>query len=106
MANSLKRMLYAEEAGFQKRVAYYFWLRASQVMALAEPDATELAFAKAVYSDRVSKKDMCLVVITNTTVGTTIDGGSDPTENDLEWSVITDNQFGNLAQSYNAAGLI
>jgi hypothetical protein len=104
MANALKRMTYAEETGFQKRVAYYFWLRANQVMALTTPDATELVFAKEVYAGQVSKVDMCLTVITNTSVGAAIDAGTNPAEGDLEWAVITDNQFGKLAIAYDAAG--
>lgn len=106
MADSVKRMIYAEEAGFQKRVAYYYWLRASQILALETPDALNLKMAKAVYADKVSKKDMCLVVITNTDVGTTIDAGNVPVEGDIEWAVITDDQFGKLALSYDAAGII
>jgi len=104
MANALKRMTYAEEAGFQKRVAYYFWLRANQVMAMETPDATELLFAKKVYAGEIDKKDMCLTVITNTSVGASIDAGTNPAEGDLEWAVITENQFGKLAIAYVVAG--
>ena len=104
MADALKRMAYAEEAGFQKRVAYYFWLRANQVMALSTPDETELLFAKEVYAGKISKVDMCLTVITNTSVGTSIDAGTNPVEDDIEWAVVTDNQFGKLAIAYSAAG--
>ena len=104
MANSLKRMLYAEEAGFQKKVAYYFWLRSNQIFALETPDATELLFAKEVYAGKIDKKDMCLTIITNTSVGSAIDSESEPIESDLEWAVITDNQFGKLAIAYDAAG--
>jgi hypothetical protein len=104
MVNALKRMTYAEEAGFKKRAAYYFWLRASQVIAMETPDATELLFAKGVYSGKIDKKDMCLTVITNTSIGTAIDSSTEPTDSDLEWAVITDNQFGKLAVAYDAAG--
>ena len=106
MVDSVKRMAYAEEAGFQKRVAYYYWFRASQILALETPDALNLKMANAVYADKVSKKDMCLAVITNTNIGTTIDAGNAPVENDIQWAVITDDQFGKLALSYDAAGMI
>jgi len=106
MADSVKRMVYAEEAGFQKRVAYYYWLRASQVLALETPEALDLTMAKAVYADKVSKKDMCLTVITNTSIGGTIDAGNTPSESDLEWAVVTDDQFGKLALAYDSAGII
>ena len=106
MSNSLKRMLWAEEAGFQKQVAYYFWEKAKEVLAEEIPNSIELAFAKKVYVGQVSKLDMCLTVITNTSIGTAIDSGSTPSDGDIEWAVKTDNQFGNLAQSYESAGLI
>ena len=106
MAVSIKRMTYAEEAGFQKRVGYYFWYQANAVLNQETPDATELAFAKAVYAGKVSKKDMCLTVITNSSIGTAIDSNSEPSDSDIEWAVTTNNQFGNLAKSYDAVGLI
>lgn len=106
MANALERQSYADHAAFQKRVSYYFWERAKEVLALDTPDATEAAFAKAVYAGQVKTKDMCLTLITNTAIGGTIDTGGEPTDSDIEWAVKTDNQFGNLAQAYSAAGLI
>lgn len=106
MANSLKRMSWAEEAGFQKQVAYYFWEKAKEVLAEETPNSVELAFAKKVYAGQVLKLDMCLTVITNTSIGSTIDSSGSPSDSDVEWAVKTDNQFGKLALAYEAAGLI
>jgi len=106
MADAIKRQSYADHDGFQKRVAYYFWDQARAVLAQETPDADDLAFAKGVYAGQVKIKDMCLTVITNTSIGTSIDGGSEPSDSDLEWAVKTDNQFHNLALAYQAAGLL
>jgi len=106
MADALKRQSYADHTAFQRRVAYYFWDQAKIVLADDTPDADDLAFAKAVYGGQVKIKDMCLTVITNTSIGTSIDNETEPTDSDIEWAVKTDNQFHNLALAYSAAGLI
>lgn len=104
--DSVKRVSYAKDAGFQKRVGYWYWVRASQVLDQETPDPDDLAFAKAVYAKKVDKEDMCMTVITNTNIGAALDSDGAIDEDDLEWAVITDNQFNKLAQSYIAAGLI
>ncbi len=106
MANALKRQNYADHGEFQQRVGYYFWERSKAVLADSGINADDLKLAKAVYASQVNKKDMCLTLITNTSVGTTIDGDGAPTDSDIEWAVVTDNQFHNLALAYVAAGLI
>ena len=106
MADAIKRQSYADHDGFQKRVGYYFWERAKEVLAQETPDTDDLAFAKQVYAGQVKYKDMCLTVISNSSVGTSIDGGTEPSDSDLEWAVKTDNQFHNLALAYAAAGLV
>lgn len=105
MADALKRQNYAEHKEFQQRAGYYFWLRSAAVLADASPDADDLKLAKAVYAGQVSLKDMGLTIITNTSIGTTLDGDGAPTDSDIEWAVITDNQFHKLAVAYVAAGL-
>jgi hypothetical protein len=88
-------------------VAYYFWDQARAVLAdTASFTAEEVSFAKSIYSNQVKVKDMCLTIITNTSVGTSIDDGTEPIDSDIEWAVKTDNQFQNLALAYSAAGLI
>lgn len=106
MANAIKRQGYANHEGFGLRVSYYFWEKAKEVLAAETPDATDLLFAKAVYAGQVSVRDMCLTVITNTSIGSAIDNDSAPSDSDIEWAVKTDNQFHNLALAYETSGLI
>lgn len=106
MANGLKRMLYAEEAGFQKRVGYYYWQRASQVLLSASPDSTDLALAKAIYAGRVSRLDMCLSVVTVAAIGNAIDNEGIPTDAQIETAVVTEDRFHLLALAYQASGVI
>lgn len=103
---AIERMKYINDDGFQKRVNYFYLKRSEQVIKNETPEPTDLKLAKAIYADSVDKKLMCYSVVTNATIGSTIDAGNTPPDNDIEYAVITDNQFNSLALSCETAGLI
>jgi len=106
MADSVKRQTMANNKPFQDRCEYYFYEHARTVLEAATPDATDLAFAKAIWAGQVKVLDMTKAVMTNATVGTAIDNDTTITESDLAYVIITENKFNALAESYSAAGLI
>lgn len=106
MVDSLKREKYVNLVDFQQRVNYYFRLKASSVLAESTPNVDDLKLAKAIYANAAGVKDMCRIVVVNTSIGTAIDSGDPIPDTDIEWALVTDVQFHNLAVSYVAAGLI
>jgi len=106
MADSIKRQTMANNKPFQDRCEYYFYEHARVVLEDTTPDATDLAFAKAIWAGQVRILDMAKVVITNSTIGTAIDTDSSISESELAYVVSTEDKFNALAESYLAAGLI
>lgn len=106
MANAIKRMNKVDNTAFQKRCEYYMYQKAAAIFAASSPDADDLLLAKALWANQVQVKDMVRIVVTNTTIGAAIDAGTDVAESDIEYVIITDTAFHNLALSYKAAGLI
>jgi len=106
MTDAIKRISKSKDAQFQDRVRYYMWDRAKEILAESTPNTDDLALAKAVYAGQVAEQHMALMCITNTSIGSSIDAGSEVADTDIEWAIKTDNQFHNLALGYKAAGLI
>jgi len=106
MADSVKRQTMANNKPFQDRCEYYFYEHARSVLEDTTPDATDLAFAKAIWAGQVRIIDITKVVITNSTIGTAIDTDSSISESDLAYVVSTEDKFNALAEAYLAAGLI
>jgi len=106
MANAAKRMNKTKEKIFQDRCEYYMYQKASAVFAQETPDADDLLLAKALWAKQVNVVDMARVVVTNSSIGTAIDNDTAVSESDIEYVIVTDTAFNNLATAYKAAGLI
>jgi len=106
MADALKRMYMAKTDGFQKRCCWYMYQKAAVIFAQDPPDADDLLLAKALWANQVKLEDMAMIVLTNSTIGDAVDAGNAVTESDIEYVIITDTAFHNLALAYKAAGLI
>lgn len=106
MADSLKRITKAKDRQFQDRVGFYMWNQANVIFDQETPDPDDLSIAKAIFANQVSLYDMAMIVITNATIGTKIDSDQAVPDSDIEYSIVTENKFHDLAESYKAAGLI
>ena len=106
MADAAKRISKTKDLSFQDRCTYYMYQKAAAVFAEATPDADDLLLAKALWANKVSMQDIARIVVTNATIGAAIDAGNDPTESDIEYVIVTDGSFHQLALAYKSAGLI
>lgn len=106
MADALKRISKSKDKAFQDRCMYYMYQKAAAVFAQGTPDADDLLLAKALWAGQVKIEDMARIVVTNSSIGTVIDNDTAVSESDIEWAIVTDDTFNELAQSYKAAGLI
>jgi hypothetical protein len=103
MADSRLRHAWATSSDAQNRIKYYLYAHAMTIFGQDPPDADDLAFAKKVYRGEASLYAMACVLMASTSIGDTIDSNGTPTDSDIEWAVITDNQFHNMALA-DAAG--
>lgn len=106
MADALKRIGKSKDKAFQDRCTYYMYEKAAAVFAQETPDADDLLLSKALWAGQVKIEDMARIVTTNATIGAAIDAGNTPVESDIEYVIVTDTYFHDLAVSYKAAGLI
>jgi hypothetical protein len=106
MANAEKRIAASKDKTFQDRCFWYMHQKAAAVFAQETPDADDLLLAKALWAGQVKTEDMARIVLTNATVGAAVDAGTDVTESDIEYVIVSDTAFNDLAVSYRAAGLI
>ena len=106
MADAMKRMNATKDQAFQDRCEYYMYQKAAAVFAQETPDADDLLLAKALWAGQVNAKDIARIVVTNATVGAAIDIDTAVTESDIEYVIVTDTAFHDLATAYRAAGLI
>ena len=106
MADASKRMNKTKEPIFQDRCEYYMYQKAADIFAAESPDADDLLLAKALWAGQVNVVDMARIVVTNSSIGADIDAGNAVSESDIEYVIITDTAFHNLATAYKAAGLI
>lgn len=106
MADALKRINAARDKEFQDKVAYYMWQQANTVLDNATPDADDLDLAKGILSRQVNYEDMAMVAMTNGTIGSKIDAGTAVPDSDIEYVIVTENKFHDLATAYKSAGII
>ena len=106
MADALKRINKARDKEFQDRVAYYMWQQANAVLDQETPDVDDLDLAKAILARQVDMEDMTMVAMTNATIGGHIDAGTDISDSDIEFVIVTENKFHDLATAYKSAGII
>jgi hypothetical protein len=106
MADALKRITAARDNDFKDRVSFYMWQQANAVLDNATPNADDLDLAKAILARQVNAEDMAMVAITNATIGAAIDAGTVPPDSDIEYVVMTENKFHDLATAYKSAGVI
>jgi len=90
MATSDKCMEWAESKGAQKRVEYF--MKKAAIAIIGESGSTEghaerVTYAKTVLGGNADVRGYAVGVSTNSTIATTITGGSDPSDNDLEFTV-------------------
>ena len=104
--SAIARMKYANDAGFQERVKYFFLTKALDVLTLAEPNADDLKLAQAVITNNVDVSLMCNVVITNATIGNSIDNTLSPVDAHIEYAVLSEGKFNLLANVLAAANAI
>jgi len=106
MANSGKRIRMSKDAEFQNRCFWHMHQKAAAIFAQETPDADDLLLAKALWAGQVNQEDVARVVLTNATVGAAVDADTEVTESDIEYVIVSDTAFNDLAVSYRAAGLI
>jgi len=106
MADAIKRIGMSRAKPFQDRCMYFMFAQADVIFGQTTPDADDLLLAKALWSGQVKPEDIARVVITNVTIGGKIDNGTEVLDSELEYVVMTENKFHDLATSYKAAGLI
>jgi hypothetical protein len=99
MADSKKRNAWAKDAAAQDRIRYYLFAHSMTVFGQDNPDTNDLAFAKKVYRGEAPLYPMACVLMANTDIGATIDSDGVPTDSDIEWAIVTDNQFNKMAQA-------
>ena len=103
MANSVLRSNWAKDKMAQDRIRYYLYAHSMTIFGQETPDADDLAYAKKVYRGEADLYAMACVLMANSSIGTTVDGGGKPADSDIEWAIITDDQFHNMATA-DAAG--
>ena len=106
MADAGKRISKTKDAWFQDRCEYYMYQKAAAVFAAGTPDADDLLLSKALWAGQVNRQDIARIVVTNASIGTAIDVGTEVSEGDVEYVIITDTAFHQLALAYKSAGLI
>ena len=106
MADALKRIYIAKTDGFQDRCRWYMYQKAAAIFDQETPDPDDLLLAKAVWSNQVMSEDLAMIVLTNSTIGGVVDNGNVVLEGDIEYVIMTDTAFHDLAVSYKADGLI
>jgi hypothetical protein len=106
MADALKRISITKNVPFQERCTYYMYQKAAAVFAQETPDADDLLLAKALWAGQVKAEDMARIVVTNATVGGKVDADTTVPDSDIEYVVMTETKFHDLASAYKSAGLI
>ena len=109
MADALKRVGMSRYKPFQDRCMYFFYQHADTVFGQGQDaDANDLALAKHIWAGSASREDMAFAVMSNSTIGGYIDNDNPDsiTDSDIEYAVVTEDRFNQLAQSYSAAGMI
>ena len=106
MADAVKRMNISRDNAFQDQCKYYMYQHAATVFTAQSPDADDLLLAKALWAGKVNAEDMARIVVTNATIGASVDAGNAVQGSDIEYVITTDNKFHSLALAYKAAGLI
>ena len=106
MADAFKRIAATKDKSFQDRCFWYMHQKAATVFAQETPDADDLLLAKALWAGQVKAEDMARIVATNSSIGGDIDNGNAVGESDIEYVIVTDTAFHDLATAYKAAGLI
>ena len=91
---------------FQTIVSEYFYKKANDILLSETPDADELAFSKALFAGNVKAEDMSRIVAYNSSIGSAIDVGTEISEGDIEYAVLTESRFTLLAAIYKNAGVI
>lgn len=110
MADAIKRVGMSRNKPFQDRCMYFMYQQADTVFGQDTPDPDDLALAKALWAGQVKAEDMARVVMTNATIGGHIDNDetitdAEITDAEIEYVVVTENKFHDLALAYSAAGL-
>lgn len=103
MANSGKRSKWAKSAYAQDQIRYYLYAHSVTIFGQASPDTDDLAYAKKVYRGQADLYAMACVLMANTSIGDTIDSDGSPSDSDIEWAIVADNQYHNMATA-DAAG--
>ena len=106
MAIAFKRISMTKDQEFQDKCEYYMYQKASAVFAAGTPDADDLLLAKALWAGQVNRQDIARIVVTNSSIGSDIDAGTAVSESDVEYVIVTDTAFHQLALAYKSAGLI
>lgn len=107
-AIAIKRVTAAKDPQFQSRVMYFMREHAETVFDRVEPNIVDvdLALAKALYAGQVNAYDMARIIVTNSTIGGNIDADNAVLDSSIEYAMITQDKFHDLAESYLASGLI
>lgn len=91
MALSLNAMNWANDYGAQRRVKYFMQKAAIAVLGEASPIGDEhvarVSFASKVLDETASISEYTIGVVTNPTIASTVDSGSQPSDNDIEFAV-------------------
>ena len=106
MAIAFKRISMTKDQEFQDRCEHYMYQKAAAVFADGSPDADDLLLAKALWAGQVNRQDIARIVVTNASIGSAIDAGTAVSEGDVEYVIVTDTAFHQLALAYKSAGLI
>lgn len=106
MTDSLKRFSLSNNKEFQNRCRYYMYQQAKTVLEQVAPDPDDLKLAQAVWSNKVDYNNICLIILTNPTVGAKCDNEEVITETEIEYVISTENKFNTIAQTLVAAGVI
>ena len=106
MANAFRRISATKDSEFQDRCEWYMYQKAAAIFGQETPDGDDLLLAKASWAGQVNIQDMARIVATNSSIGADLDAGTAVEESDIEYVIITDTAFHDLAVSYKAAGLI
>ena len=106
MADAFKRIAATKDRSFKYKCFWYMHQKAATIFAQETPDADDLLLAKALWAGQVKAEDVARIVATNSTIGAAIDNGTAISESDIEYVIVTDTAFHDLATAYKAAGLI
>jgi len=87
---SAKCMAKANGSAFKRRVKYFMQKAATAIIGEDGAfigHAERVAYAEKILSGEASIYEMAVGVVTNSTVAAAIDGGSEPSDSDLEFTV-------------------